>query len=311
MDTPFQERRRDGYAYHRGRPSLGRSFRAEEGRGLCPIRRARRVRPEPSRRAARVPRTITNRCRTALPHKTAKRIATSGGRGSNSDWPYFNLEWPGEGVIAVVGWPGQWAASFTRDEANGLRVRAGQEQTHFKLLPGEEVRTPLVVLQFWKGDRIRSQNILRRWMLAHNVPKPGGKPIQPMLFGCSSHFTSEMVDANEANQMQFIDRYLEERLKIDYWWMDAGWYLLRRQLAARPAPGKSIPSVSPRPAGHQRPRACQGHQDHRLVRARAGSPRHVAYRKTSRMDPGREERRPAEPRQPRGSRMADRPRRAS
>ena len=43
--------------------------------------------------------------RTALPHQTTKRIATSGGRGSNSDWPYFNVEWPGEGVIAVVGWP--------------------------------------------------------------------------------------------------------------------------------------------------------------------------------------------------------------
>ena len=161
---------------------------------------------------------------TALPHKTAKRIATSGGRSSNSDWPYFNLEWPGEGVIAVVGWPGQWAASFTRDEANGLRVQAGQEQTHFKLLPGEEARTPLIVLQFWKADRIRSQNTFRRWMLAHNVPQPGGKPIQPMLFGCSSHFTDEMVNANEQNQMQFIHRYLEERLKIDYWWMDAGWY---------------------------------------------------------------------------------------
>jgi alpha-galactosidase len=162
--------------------------------------------------------------RSALPPKTTKRIATSGGRGSNSDWPYFNVEWPAEGVIAVVGWPGQWAASFTRDDANSLRVRVGQEVTHFKLLPGEEVRTPLIVLQFWKGDRIRSQNTFRRWMLAHNVPKPVGKPIQPMLFGCSSHFTNEMVDANEENQMQFINRYLEERLKIDYWWMDAGWY---------------------------------------------------------------------------------------
>jgi alpha-galactosidase len=34
-----------------------------------------------------------------------------------------------------------------------------------------------------------------------------------------------MVAANEENQMQFINRYLEEQLKIDYWWMDAGWYL--------------------------------------------------------------------------------------
>jgi len=163
--------------------------------------------------------------RSPLPRKTERRIATSGGRGSNSDWPYFNIEWPGEGVIAVVGWPGQWAAHFTRDEANGLRVRAGQELTHFTLHPGEEVRTPLIVLQFWKGDRIRSQNTFRRWMLAHNVPKPGGKPLAPALFGCSSHFTNEMVAANEDNQLMFINRYLAERLKIDYWWMDAGWYL--------------------------------------------------------------------------------------
>jgi alpha-galactosidase len=162
--------------------------------------------------------------RSPLAPKTEKRIATSGGRGSNTDWPYFNIEWPGEGVIVVVGWPGQWASSFTRDEANGLRVRAGQELTHFTLHPGEEVRTPLIVLQFWKGDRIRAQNTFRRWMLAHNVPRPGGKSLQPALFGCSSHFTNEMVDANEENQVQFIDRYLAERLKIDYWWMDAGWY---------------------------------------------------------------------------------------
>ena len=55
----------------------------------------------------------------------ARRSASpppAGGR-RNSDLPYFNLEWPGEGVIVVVGWPGQWAAEFTRDEANGLRCR--------------------------------------------------------------------------------------------------------------------------------------------------------------------------------------------
>lgn len=162
--------------------------------------------------------------RSPLPPHSTKRIATSGGRGSNSDWPYFNLEWPGQGVIVVVGWPGQWAATFTRDAANRVRIQAGQESTRFTLLPGEEVRTPLIVLQFWHGDRLRSQNTFRRWMLAHNVPRPGGQPIVPMLFGCSSHFTDEMVKADEANQIQFIDRYVEERLTIDCWWMDAGWY---------------------------------------------------------------------------------------
>ena len=70
---------------------------------------------------------------------------------------YFNLERnKNDGLIVVVGWPGQWAADFIRDADRGLQVRAGQELTHFKLHPGEEVRSPLSVLQFWKGgDWIR------------------------------------------------------------------------------------------------------------------------------------------------------------
>ena len=42
----------------------------------------------------------------------------------------------GLGLIVVVGWPGQWAATLDRDKANHLRIQAGQELTHFKLLPG-------------------------------------------------------------------------------------------------------------------------------------------------------------------------------
>ena len=41
---------------------------------------------------------------------------------------------------------------------------------------------------------------------------------------CSSHLYNEMTKADEASQVYMVDRYLEERIKIDYWWMDAGWY---------------------------------------------------------------------------------------
>ena len=58
-------------------------------------------------------------------------------------------------------------------------------------------------------------------MLKHNLPNP---PTH-QLAACSSHQYGEMINANEANQMMFIDRYLEEGLKLDYWWMDAGWYV--------------------------------------------------------------------------------------
>lgn len=163
---------------------------------------------------------------TVLAPSSEKRIAGAGGRPTNSDLSYFNLEVPGSGgMIVVVGWSGQWAATFVRDSENHLKIRAGQELTHFKLLPGEEVRSPLVLLQFWKGDRIRSQNIWRRWMMAHGMTRPGGKLPPPQLAASSSRAYEEMIGANEQNQIMHIDRYVEEGLKIDYWWMDAGWYV--------------------------------------------------------------------------------------
>ena len=163
---------------------------------------------------------------TTLRPGTTTRITATNGRPSDKDMPYFNLQNPGDagGLIVVVGWPGQWAVQFTRNIGTDLRISAGQELTHLKLLPGEEIRTPLLVLQFWKGDMIRSQNIWRKWMLAHNVPRPGGKLPSPQLAAYSGTQFNEMVNANTENQKLFIDRYLEEGIKLDYWWMDAGWY---------------------------------------------------------------------------------------
>jgi alpha-galactosidase len=163
---------------------------------------------------------------TRLEPKTTKRIGGAGGRPTNSDMSYFNVESTcNDGLIVVVGWPGQWAADFIRDDAKGLQIRAGLELTHFKLLPGEEMRSPLIVLQFWNGDWIRAQNVWRRWMMAHGMPKPGGQLPPPMALGCSSRAYEEMIKADTEKEIMFIDRYIEEGIKIDYWWMDAGWYI--------------------------------------------------------------------------------------
>jgi alpha-galactosidase len=160
---------------------------------------------------------------TKLGPETEKLIGAAGGRPTNSDLSYFNVEWPGQGVIVVVGWPGQWAARFTRNAARGLRLRAGQELTRLKLRPGEEVRSPLIVLQFWRGDWMRSQNVWRRWMLAHNTPRVAGKPV-------GTHFASTSGSLTDATrEMALIDGYVREGIKLDYWIMDAGWH---------PHPGK-------------------------------------------------------------------------
>ncbi|MHB8898338.1 MAG: alpha-galactosidase [Thermoguttaceae bacterium] len=162
---------------------------------------------------------------TVLAAGQSKHLGGAGGRPTNVDWSYFNLEWDDRGAIVAIGWPGQWAAQLQRDADRKLRLQAGQELVRTKLLPGEEIRSPLIVLQFWQGDYCRSQNAWRRWMMAHGMPKPAGKLPPPQFVASSSRAYEEMIGANEQNQIMHIDRYLEEGFHLDYWWMDAGWYI--------------------------------------------------------------------------------------
>jgi alpha-galactosidase len=161
-----------------------------------------------------------------LSPNSIQRFTPNGGRPTNGAFPYYNIVMPGGGLILAVGWPGQWATSFVRDAERSLWIVAGQELTHLYLKNGEEIRTPLIAVLFWHGTDVqRAHNIWRRWMWAHNVPRTAdGKLPPPILFGNTSLEFNEMCNANEENQKYFINRYLEEDIKIDYWWMDAGWY---------------------------------------------------------------------------------------
>ena len=161
---------------------------------------------------------------TTLGPNVSKKFVPAGGRPSDSEWPYYNLECPyeKEGVIIVIGWPGQWASQFIRDDGVGLRIRAGQELTHFKLHPAEEIRTPLIVLQFYKGDWIRAQNIWRRWIFEHNFPKDHGKPLSPKQGAASVWYFG--LQCTQAGDVEFINLFAEKGIPLDYWWMDAGWY---------------------------------------------------------------------------------------
>ena len=72
---------------------------------------------------------------------------------------------------------------------------------------------------------MRAQNLWRRWMVRHNLPRTADGQLPPaQIVACSSHQFTEMTLANEENQKLFVSRYLEEGMKLDYWWMDAGWY---------------------------------------------------------------------------------------
>jgi alpha-galactosidase len=157
---------------------------------------------------------------TVLSPGTRKRISAAGGRPSNSDLPYFNLQWGEGGTIIAVGWPGQWAAEFSRESEASVRLRAGQELTHLVLRPGEEIRTPLVAMQFYRGDSVRAQNVWRRWMVAHNIPRPGGKLVPTHYASCWGNMIP-----NAAEEMGIFDGLIREGFKPDFWILDAGWYI--------------------------------------------------------------------------------------
>ena len=167
-----------------------------------------------------------------------------GGRSSNSNaLPFFNLESPrvksqegrlkgrrpdtnsldSDGVVMGVGWSGQWSASFSR-EADGVHVQAGMELTHLSLKPGESIRTPRMLLLFWKGsDWLRGQNLLRRFILVHDSPRPGGHcPTLPVA-ACSWVAFDSGNKVTEKNQIEFASTY-KRMMPIDTFWLDAGWF---------------------------------------------------------------------------------------
>ena len=149
-----------------------------------------------------------------------KRFACQGGRPTNGSFPYWNLATEAGGVIAVCGWPGQWSGLFERDANENLWIRAGQDRTHFRLRPGEQVRAPLSVLQFYVGDWIRGQNLWRRWMVAHNLPRPAGQLV-PTHYG-----TCWSVDLHPDAQSELavLEGYVREQIPLDFYFIDAGWY---------------------------------------------------------------------------------------
>jgi len=226
----------------------------------------------------------------------ALQFSPDGGRPTSGSFPYYNLEWSGQGMILAVGWTGQWASSFARDEAGTLRIRAGQELTHLKLHPGEQIRSPMIVQLFWKGgDWIDAQNLWRRWMRAHNSPRPGGKDVAPILAAGTAGFGGPNYSIeldNENDQNLLIRKYADERLKLNYWWMDI-YNSSTNFWMSDPIYGSSgqylAGSLDADPENYhnglssQRVCACERHGTDRLVRARARLARLPIFQGTSRL----------------------------
>ncbi|HOU14264.1 MAG TPA: alpha-galactosidase [Anaerolineae bacterium] len=153
----------------------------------------------------------------------ALTFAPNGGRPCDGAFPYYRIMFADGGLTLAIGWPGQWAASFT-GLADGVQVHIGQEKTHLRLLPGESIRTPRMTVLAWTGDATRAVNLWRRWYLAHILPRPDGHPMRPLLAGCGTDDGEEFTAATTENQLRYIEKFVEHGLDLDVWWIDAGWY---------------------------------------------------------------------------------------
>lgn len=156
-------------------------------------------------------------------HMTSSPGAAGGPHGedgrSSVDWlPFFNLQTGGDGIVLGLGWSGQWEAEFRHDGERNVHVTAGMEHTRLCLHPGEEIRTPLILLLYWRGEPIHGHNVLRRFLLHHHTPQQGGRPVEaPLCHGSWGGAPTE-------RHLELIEAISQRDLPYDVYWVDAGWY---------------------------------------------------------------------------------------
>jgi alpha-galactosidase len=152
------------------------------------------------------------------------RLSNKGGGKTVDTIPFFDIQMDGHGVIGAVGWPGAWSISMSRPTEAAIVVRAGMEKTHLSLHPGEEIRTPQIMLLPWEGDDIDAHNILRRHVLKYHMPQYDGEPVVLPV----SHLG--WGGMKTTTSLQLLNQITKEKIGYETFWMDAGWYGADREV---------------------------------------------------------------------------------
>ena len=162
------------------------------------------------------------------------------GHSNRRDFPYFRIDSAGMALVAAIGWSGQWRADVSYGmKSLALRLTAGQETTHFKLHPGERVRTPRILLLSWPGDPGESNSQFRRLLMKHYIPPArtaaAAGPYYEHLLR-ARRGGGWLNECNAANQIALI-RALRP-LGVEAVITDAGWFAA----AGRPGPAIGPPT---------------------------------------------------------------------
>jgi len=159
---------------------------------------------------------------TELRPGAREKLAPRGGRSSNGTLPFMNLQRDGCGMVLAIGWSGQWAVWLERT-AESLRIAAGMEQTRLRLRPGEKMRTPRILLLPWDGtDPERGNNLLRRLLMEHYLPRLDGELVMPPTAQCLQAYFYLTGRASAAYEMTALPKAAQ--LGVEAYWIDACWY---------------------------------------------------------------------------------------
>ena len=153
-----------------------------------------------------------------IPPGSYVTYATSGGRSSNQNAPFFNVHKDGKGYICAIGWTGQWNSYFLRTPDTVI-IKVKIEDTYFRLLPGEKIRTASFAFVPYAGTLYDGQNKWRRLVKKHYslIGKEGRDSVGPLCTGTWGRMQTELVKER-------IQTIRENGLPFEYFWMDAGWY---------------------------------------------------------------------------------------
>ena len=141
------------------------------------------------------------------------------GRPSATWLPFFNLRTGSDGLLASIGWSGEWFAAFAHDGTGTTRITAGMEHLKTSLRPGESLRSPRCLILYWRGGPQHAHNLFRQFMLAWHSPKAADGTPLPTPICCGS-----WGGMPTAGHLELIAKIAEHRLPYDYYWVDAGWY---------------------------------------------------------------------------------------
>ena len=135
--------------------------------------------------------------------------------------PYLSFDFPeGDGLDLAIGWSGSWRCDCSKYK--GLTtLKAGLVDAHFRVLPGETLRTPSIVLmRRAPGVSPRAfRTVKHRFIRAFKSPRDASgslfKPLMPLTSDGGMKTDQMMVD--------IIKWAKDNNLGRDGFWIDAGW----------------------------------------------------------------------------------------